>query len=243
MLTPRWPKSRRRVERPIALQGDLRFVADCERVVAETAETFGGLDILVNNAGVTRSQSIDDTTEELYDEMFDLNMKGYFFCAQAALPWLDAPVGARSSTSPRFTAAADFRIMPPSRDQRRRYWLHTLASDRIGAKSHTCQRDRSRCDRGAALFRHAGLHDEFGHTLIPWGRVGKPMESRRPLHFWPAMAPIHNRPDTLRRWRHQRADGPLVGTIRQLNHSDGFVSESPQRWVRPSAALIGRSSN
>src|SRR3954468_2005772 len=73
----------------IALQGDLRFVADCERVVAETADAFGGLDILVNNAGVTRSQSIDDTTEDLYDEMFDLNMKGYFFCAQAALPWLE----------------------------------------------------------------------------------------------------------------------------------------------------------
>ncbi|MCA9863947.1 MAG: SDR family NAD(P)-dependent oxidoreductase, partial [Thermomicrobiales bacterium] len=32
----------------IALQGDLRFVADCARVVNEAAEAFGGLDILVN---------------------------------------------------------------------------------------------------------------------------------------------------------------------------------------------------
>ena len=72
----------------IALQGDLRFVADCERVVNEAAEAFGGLDILVNNAGVTRAQPFEDTTEDLYDEMFNLNMKGYFFCAQTALPYL-----------------------------------------------------------------------------------------------------------------------------------------------------------
>ena len=51
----------------VALQGDLRRADDCERVVAEAADAFGGLDILVNNAGVTRDRTIDDTTEELYD--------------------------------------------------------------------------------------------------------------------------------------------------------------------------------
>src|SRR5215203_5048643 len=67
----------------IALQGDLRLVGDCERVVAEATDAFGGLDILVNNAGVSRSGTIEETTEALYDEMFDLNMKGYFFCARS----------------------------------------------------------------------------------------------------------------------------------------------------------------
>lgn len=68
--------------------GDLRLVHECRRVVDEAAETLGGLDILVNNAGVTRSQPIEETTEELFDEMFDLNIKGYFFCAQRALSYL-----------------------------------------------------------------------------------------------------------------------------------------------------------
>ena len=73
-----------------AVQGDLREVAACERVVDAVADLFGGIDILVNNAGVTRAQSIEETTEALYDEMFDLNIKAYFFCARRALPLLRA---------------------------------------------------------------------------------------------------------------------------------------------------------
>ncbi|MFM9107506.1 MAG: SDR family NAD(P)-dependent oxidoreductase [Chloroflexota bacterium] len=73
-----------------AVQGDLKEVAACERIVDAALDRFGGLDILVNNAGVTRAQSIDATTENLYDEMFDLNMKAYFFCARRAMPALRA---------------------------------------------------------------------------------------------------------------------------------------------------------
>lgn len=71
-----------------AIQGDLRLVPECERVVDEAVSDLGGLDILVNNAGVTRSQPIAETTEALFDEMFDLNIKGYFFCARRAAPAL-----------------------------------------------------------------------------------------------------------------------------------------------------------
>lgn len=70
----------------IAVQGDLRHVDACQRIVTETVATFGQLDILVNNAGVTRTGAITEITEATYDELFDLNMKGYFFCAQAAVP-------------------------------------------------------------------------------------------------------------------------------------------------------------
>ncbi|MDQ3693319.1 MAG: 3-oxoacyl-ACP reductase FabG [Chloroflexota bacterium] len=71
------------------VQGDLRVVAECERVVDEAVERWGGLDILVNNAGVTRAQPLAETTEALFDEMFDLNVKGYFFCARRAAPALE----------------------------------------------------------------------------------------------------------------------------------------------------------
>jgi NAD(P)-dependent dehydrogenase (short-subunit alcohol dehydrogenase family) len=72
-----------------AVQGDLRQVPECERVVDTAIQGLGGLDILINNAGVTRSQSIEETTEALFDEMFDLNIKGYFFCARRAVPALE----------------------------------------------------------------------------------------------------------------------------------------------------------
>src|SRR5215204_925347 len=70
----------------LAVRGDLRFVDDCANLVDQAVEFLGGLDVLVNNSGVTRAQGFLETTEVLYDEMFDLNMKGYFFCAQRAVP-------------------------------------------------------------------------------------------------------------------------------------------------------------
>jgi glucose 1-dehydrogenase/3-oxoacyl-[acyl-carrier protein] reductase len=74
----------------IVLQGDLQQASECIRVVDEAVAGLGGIDILVNNAGVTRVASIEDTTDALYDEMFNLNMKGYFFCAQRALFYMKA---------------------------------------------------------------------------------------------------------------------------------------------------------
>lgn len=68
-----------------AVRGDLARVADCERVVDEAAAALGGLDALVNNAGITREQAFADTTPELFAALFDLNVRGYFYCAQRAL--------------------------------------------------------------------------------------------------------------------------------------------------------------
>lgn len=70
------------------VQGDLRLPAECRRVVDSALAQLGGLDILVNNAGVTREQPFVDTEEAVVDEMIDLNIKGYFYCAQRALPSL-----------------------------------------------------------------------------------------------------------------------------------------------------------
>ena len=72
----------------VALRGDLREVAACRRVVDEAAAAFGGLDLLVNNAGVTRTAGFLETTEELYAEQFELNIRASFFCAQRAVPHL-----------------------------------------------------------------------------------------------------------------------------------------------------------
>ena len=70
------------------VQGDLSKVADCEKTVDTAAEALGGLDTLVNNAGVTKTLDFLDTDEETYDSVFDLNMKGYFFLARRAVPYM-----------------------------------------------------------------------------------------------------------------------------------------------------------
>jgi NAD(P)-dependent dehydrogenase (short-subunit alcohol dehydrogenase family) len=46
------------------------------------------MDALINNAGVTRTHDFLEATEEIYEEGFDRNMRGYFYCAQWALPYI-----------------------------------------------------------------------------------------------------------------------------------------------------------
>ena len=63
---------------------DISQVADCRRVVEETAKHFDRLDILVNNAGICPRALILEVTEELFDRVLDINLKGAFFLSQAA---------------------------------------------------------------------------------------------------------------------------------------------------------------
>ena len=67
-----------------AIEMDVSRVADCEAGVARAAEALGGLDILVNNAGTEEVRPSLEVDEALWDKIVDTNLKGAFFCAQAA---------------------------------------------------------------------------------------------------------------------------------------------------------------
>ena len=66
------------------VKADLANVADCRRVVAEADKRFGRVDALVNAAALTDRGTILDTTEERYNEIFDVNVRGPFFLIQEA---------------------------------------------------------------------------------------------------------------------------------------------------------------
>jgi len=70
----------------LAVKADVSSFADAERMVTEVKEAFGGLDILVNNAGVNRDAMIWKMTEEQWDQVIDINLKGYFNYIHAAVP-------------------------------------------------------------------------------------------------------------------------------------------------------------
>lgn len=55
------------------------------RAAIDAADEFGGIDILVNNAGIYHSKPFLDVTEEEYEQLLDVNLKGAFFAAQAAV--------------------------------------------------------------------------------------------------------------------------------------------------------------
>jgi glucose 1-dehydrogenase len=62
---------------------DVSNVEQVQGVIAEGIDTFGHLDILVNNAGITRKAPFWEVTEDQYDLVMSVNLKGAFFAAQA----------------------------------------------------------------------------------------------------------------------------------------------------------------
>ncbi|NEU73329.1 SDR family oxidoreductase [Hassallia byssoidea VB512170] len=69
----------------IPVQADVSKVADIHKLFDQTIEKFGKVDILVNNAGITFYKLTTEVTEEDFDKIFGINVKGtYFACQQAA---------------------------------------------------------------------------------------------------------------------------------------------------------------
>ena len=75
--------------RCLLMAGDVKDAAFCRKVVEKTVSEFGKLDILVNNAAFQEhADSLEDLTEERFDETLRTNVYGYFHMAKAALPHL-----------------------------------------------------------------------------------------------------------------------------------------------------------
>ena len=71
-----------------AIQGDVSKLADLDRLFAQIKKEKGKLDIVFANAGVAKSTPLGKITEEFYDSIFDINVKGLLFTVQKALPLL-----------------------------------------------------------------------------------------------------------------------------------------------------------
>jgi NAD(P)-dependent dehydrogenase (short-subunit alcohol dehydrogenase family) len=70
--------------------GDVSVVADCDRMVAEAVERLGHLDILVNSAGVWIEKPTTEMTEDEYDLLMGVDLKGVYFMCRAALRYMAA---------------------------------------------------------------------------------------------------------------------------------------------------------
>jgi len=87
-------------------QADISVGEDRQRLIEFTRSTFVRLDLLVNNAGVAPSVRADilEATEESFDRLININVKGPYFLTQLAARWMVQQCGAGQGTAPAPTA-------------------------------------------------------------------------------------------------------------------------------------------
>ncbi len=75
-------------ERATGIRGDVANLDDLERLFSQVREQFGRVDVLFANAGIAPFVPFEAVTEEHFDGLFNVNVRGLFFTVQKALPLL-----------------------------------------------------------------------------------------------------------------------------------------------------------
>ena len=73
----------------LAVRSDVSNLGDLQRFFEAVARNLGRIDVLFANAGIAKFAPVSDVSEDVYDETFDINVKGVFFTIQKAIPFLN----------------------------------------------------------------------------------------------------------------------------------------------------------
>jgi NAD(P)-dependent dehydrogenase (short-subunit alcohol dehydrogenase family) len=173
------------------VQGDVATLADLDRLY-EAVKTKGGIDVVFANAGVAEFAPLGKITEEHFDRLFAINVKGTLFTVQKALPLMNdggSIVVNGSVASAKGTTA--FGVYGATKAALRSF-VRTWTSD---------LKDRHIRQMSLALARPTPLLSmdnlrRLLHGLCPpsrWVAWGSPMKSPRLCFFWRLMIPVSSR--------------------------------------------------
>lgn len=73
-----------------AIRADVSNLKEIEQLFSQIKTKYGRIDALFANAGIAKFHPVDQVTEEIYDSLFDINVKGVFFTLQKAVPLMTA---------------------------------------------------------------------------------------------------------------------------------------------------------
>ena len=170
------------------VQGDVSNPADLDRLFAEIQQEKGRLDILFANAGIAKYAALGTVTEELFDSIFGINVKGLLFTVQKALPLL--PDGASIILN---ASVVGSKGLPANS-----VYSATKAAVRSFARTWTSDLKDRRIRVNAispGAIDTPGLSDLLGSsevgqqrmkmlsTVIPHGRLGLPDEVAKAVVF------------------------------------------------------------
>jgi NAD(P)-dependent dehydrogenase (short-subunit alcohol dehydrogenase family) len=205
-------------------QGNIGSAEDCRRTVGEVIDQHGRLDILINNAGITIDKTVLKLTDEDWYKVIAVNLSGAFFMSQAVLPHMiergsgrivniSSIIGEMGSIGQANYAASKSGLFgltktlaPRSRFQLKR--AGKLEEDCIGITVNTV----------APGFIATEMLEHIPEKVLEWikqkipvGRLGRPDEIARVVHF-PRGRPVfvHYRGDLARQRRYGHVSDDLV---------------------------------
>lgn len=74
----------------LAIPTDITIGSQVENLIKKTETSLGPVDLLVNNAGLVERAPVDETTDDSWDRVLDVNLKGAFLCTRAVIPSMKA---------------------------------------------------------------------------------------------------------------------------------------------------------
>ena len=160
----------------LAVQADAGSLPEIEKLVKCTVEHFGKIDILIPNAGILSMKTVENTSEQDFDRIFNLNVKGPYFLIQKAIPHMSS--GSRIvmlSTTQNFasTVSAPYTLYCATKgaiDQMVRTMAKDLASK--GISVNACAPGPT----GTDLFLE-GKSEQILKTIAglnPFNKIGSP---------------------------------------------------------------------
>jgi glucose 1-dehydrogenase/3-oxoacyl-[acyl-carrier protein] reductase len=171
--------------RALAIQADLGVVAECFRLVDAAADFLDGLDILVNNAGITEVWDFASVTPAQFDLLYNVNIRGQFFCAQRAVEHMQRR---GQGAIVNMTSVHGFAGMPGHSVYAGTKGAITAWTRELGVE---LARQRIRVNAVAPGWvevpshyaKYADYDIEHGGRQIPIGRVGSPLDIAKVCAF------------------------------------------------------------
>ena len=166
----------------LAVKADVSSATDLNKLYVAVSKKFGKIDVLFANAGIYKFAPLPDTSEALYDELFDINAKGVYFTIQKALPFLNDGASIVINTSlANETGLVNASVYSATKAALRSF-TRTLAAELVGRNIRVNAVSPGPIETPVG-FARAGLSqeqmDELLRTIlaqVPMKRIGQPSE-------------------------------------------------------------------
>ena len=169
---------------------DVAIPAEVEKAIGAVAAKFGGIDVVVSNAGIQRYGDVTGTSEELWDEVMSVNLKGCFHVSKFAVPWIAKRGGGAIvvvGSVQSFTAVGNSAAYVTAKHALLGL-VRAMALDYAGKNIRVncvCPGaiDTPMLRWAASLDAHPEKVIETCHRMHPLGRMGRPEEVANAVAF------------------------------------------------------------